>query len=89
MLGWIISLVILVCTMTTIPLDLAAFLLSVFCLLTFFVVSYLYESDFLTFHPNVVKIAVMILVTLIAIGFITMFAGFFLWALGEIWTPYL
>lgn len=72
-----------------VPVGFTGFLLSVFCLLTFLVVIFLYELDFLTLHPNVVKIAVMILVALITIGFITMIAGFFFWALGEIWTPYL
>ena len=72
-----------------VPVGFTGFLLFTISLLAFLVASLLYESDFFPQHPNIVTIIVLILVALIAISFIAMITGFFFWALGEIWTPFL
>lgn len=72
-----------------VPVGFTGFLLFTISLLAFLVATFLYESDFFPLHPNIVTIVVLILVALLTIGIITTMAGFFFWALGEIWTPYL
>lgn len=72
-----------------VPVGFTGFLLFTVSLLAFLVATLLYESDFFPNHPNIVTVIVLILVTLITIGIISMMVGFFFWALGEIWTPYL